>query len=100
MTTQFFFLAVLIMMMIGVEAFDPAVRNITTTDTEASKIGFGGAGTGLIVGSMVAPVCCIVLVYNRLHWRWRLSGGFGYDDLAIVLALVLTSHSFPAIMLC
>ena len=43
---------------------------------------------GLKLACIVGPMVAFLLAANRLSYRIMLGGGFGMDDLAIVLATV------------
>ena len=81
-------------MMVGGMALEPGNKNVTLLDpeTDINKVGLHGPGLGLIIGCAVGSVACLLFVWNRIHWRIRLSGGLGYDDWAIIIALVRLSY--------
>lgn len=86
------FLIVLMVTMAGNMALEPGTHNMTLNDTSTMEIGLKGPGLGLIIASIVGALFCLAFVWNRIYWRLRLSGGLGYDDWAIIIALVRHSR--------
>ena len=93
---------ILPMMMVGGTALEPGTNNVTliSPETDINKVGLHGPGLGLIVGCVVGSVACLLIVWNRIHWRLRLSGGLGYDDWAIIIALVRLSSRTADLSWC
>lgn len=91
------FLIILAMMMVGGTTLESGSTNVTlpSPDTNINKIGLHGPGLGLIVACAIGSVVCLLIVWNRIHWRIRLSGGLGYDDWAICIALVRLYVGLP-----
>ena len=86
------FLIILATMMVGGTTLESGTNvTLSNPETNINKIGLRGPGLGLIIACAIGSVVCLLIVWNRIHWRIRLSGGLGYDDWAICVALVRLS---------
>lgn len=75
------------------------LEKITTMADECSNcpvenFGLGGRGFRLVAPSLLGPSIAMLLVSNRLYWRFRMLGRFGLDDVATILATVRYECSF------
>ncbi len=82
------FVIALAIVVVSGTALEAGTHNITLIDTSITRVGFDGPGKGLIIASITGTCICFTFVWNRIHWRFRLSGGLGYDDWAIGIAWV------------
>lgn len=57
-------------------------------DCPVENLGLGGPGLDLVIPAVLSPSIAVFLVSNRLYWRFRMLGRFGFDDLATMLATV------------
>jgi hypothetical protein len=95
MLSQFFSI-VIMLSMLGAGALEANTSDVVTVNPTATYIGPAGPALGLFVACIIGSIFASLLVVNRIYWRLKLAGGLGYDDWAVIFALVSTR---PIIML-
>jgi hypothetical protein len=91
----FFYLLLIAAMILGTSAFDEGsgFTGWALIFGNEATIAWGGPGTGLLVACIVGLFCASFLVANRIFFRIKLGTGLGFDDWAILCALVGTDFA-------
>ena len=69
------------------------------TKLASGGFGLGGLRAHVTVPSVVGPTVALILVFNRVYWRMRLSRTIGLDNHLILLSLVRKPAFTPNLFL-